>query len=106
MTLQPAAFMRATSRIRQAVVEAYDLGLEFFDDSAHRSIEWRAVRRRDWRRRIDAEFDIIRFEFFAPRMLARIVRHRRLVRKEIEIDRLVCRSRRGIAPLAHAIDLR
>ncbi len=80
---------------RQAIVEAHDRGLRLFDDRTHGCVEWVARSACDGRGRINAELKIIRLEPFPPRVLARIVWHRHLMREEIEIERLVagCRAK-------------
>src|SRR4029078_2862020 len=44
---------------------------------------------RSGRSRMNTELEVIRLESFPPRVLARVVRYRHFVRKEIEIKRLI-----------------
>jgi len=90
-------YPRHEPRLRQPVMEADDLGLEFLDDKAESVIERRAVRRRHRRLRIDAELLIIGLERLSPAVLAGIVRHRRGMREKVQVDRFArsCGAKRN-----------
>jgi hypothetical protein len=80
-------------------MEAHNRGLDLFDDRARRRVERPAGGASQGRSRINAELEIVRLEPFPPRVLARIVRHRYLVREKIEIERPVARCRAELRDL-------
>ena len=76
--------------VRQAEMEADDLGLQLFDDLTKCGIERRAIGGVDWRRRVEPEFPVIGCQPLPPACFALGVGIFSLVAEEVHVDRSRC----------------